>query len=238
MMDFLAESYSNVLAKIKAASEKMPDHKPVTLIAVSKMHSVDAIEYLYQLGQRDFGENYVQELLEKAQILENRGCSGISWHFMGHLQSNKVKPLMPYVSCIHSIDSVALAMQIEVQWKNHHRDLAFSKPLSAFLQVNVDGEGSKYGFVPEAIVRSAEAIGQASSFSVLGLMCIPQPGENSASAFLRLRELEELTRPWTRGFLSMGMSNDFQAAIQLGATHVRVGSALFGARPEKAKGHF
>jgi len=204
----------------------------VVLVAVSKTQSVEAIEELYRLGQRDFGENYVQELVEKAHELERRGCGEVRWHFIGHLQSNKVKTVLPLVSCVHTVDSDRLANEIAKRWAALERE----QRLPVMIEVNLDGETSKAGFSPDSVVRVVEKISKAHSktLRIDGLMCIPAPRETSAEmrlCFARLRELGEQCRPWTQGKLSMGMSSDFVEAISEGATHVRIGTALFGPRP-------
>jgi pyridoxal phosphate enzyme (YggS family) len=210
--------------RFREISAKIPAH--VTLVAVSKVQTIEAIEAAYHLGQRDFGENYVQELAQKAEELDRRGCTGIRWHFIGHLQTNKVKALMPWVSCIQSVDSVKLAQEISKRWKASGR----GGKLAVFLQVNQDAEASKSG-VPEseAVVRAQE-IAALEGLELEGLMSIPDPSGDTMSAFRRLRELEKRSRPATRGMLSMGKSSDFEAAIQEGATHVRVGTSFFGPR--------
>ncbi len=215
-----ADKYADISARIPAG---------VALVAVSKGQTVDAIEGLYRRGHRDFGENYVQELLEKAEALRARGCADIRWHFIGHLQTNKVKQLLPVVHCIQSVDSLKLAAELSKRWVA----LGKPSPLPVFLQVNQDAEQSKSG-VSEADARAtADRISRLPGLRLLGLMSIPDPAApgGTAPAFDRLRELEKSCRPFTAGQLSMGMSADFEQAIRSGSTLVRVGTALFGPRP-------
>jgi pyridoxal phosphate enzyme (YggS family) len=210
--------------RFRETLSKIPAH--VTLVAVSKVQPVEAIEAAYHLGQRDFGENYVQELVGKAEELDRRGCVEIRWHFIGHLQTNKVKALIPWVSCIQSVDSLKLAKEVSKRWKASGR----VGKIAVFLQVNQDSESSKSGLAEGDVVSVAQEIAVLEGVELLGLMSIPDPSGDSTSAFRRLRELEKSARPATRGMLSMGMSSDFESAIQEGATHVRVGTSLFGER--------
>jgi pyridoxal phosphate enzyme (YggS family) len=196
----------------------------VTLIAVSKTQSADAIEALYRQGQRDFGENYVQELLEKSAELQKRGCADIRWHFIGHLQSNKVKMCLPVTYAIHSIDSIKLAKEISKR---------ASAKIACFLNVNIDCEETKSGFAPTETAEAAAEISKLPNIDLRGLMCIPAPRESAGAskpAFAALRELENTCRPSTHGELSMGMSDDFEIAIAEGATFIRIGTRLFGSR--------
>jgi pyridoxal phosphate enzyme (YggS family) len=198
----------------------------VHLLAVSKGQPAEAIGKLYQQGQRDFGENYVQELLEKASQLETL-CPEIRWHFIGHLQRNKVKNLVSVVSAIHSVDSVELALEISKRWGQSGR----LGNLPVFLEVNIDQEITKSGLVPEQVRAVAQTVSEIPGLSLEGLMAIPsEEGGLTGRSFRALRELEQLCRPATRGELSMGMSNDFEAAVREGATWVRLGTLLFGPR--------
>lgn len=197
----------------------------VTLIAVSKTRSADDVEALYRMGQRDFGENYVQELLEKATALKERGYKDIRWHFIGHLQTNKVKSLLPIVYAIQSVDSVKLAEEISKR--------AGPRKIPCYLNVNIDCEESKSGFAPQDVAEAARAISALPGIDLLGLMCIPAPrsnGEDRKIPFAALRELEKSCRPHTKGALSMGMSDDFEAALKEGSTAVRIGTLIFGSR--------
>lgn len=227
----LNERYQAILRKIAEARAASPFPAPeVTLLAVSKVAPVDAIEALYRLGHRDFGENYVQELVEKAEVLARRGCSDIRWHFIGHLQTNKVKMLIPHVFAIHTVDSDKLARELAKRWKASGR----SGRLPIFIEVNIDQEESKAGLTAQAAPDLARLISrELPELETQGLMCIPTADvgeEVTRSAFAKLRALEASCRPASKGALSMGMSSDFPLAIHEGATHVRVGTAIFGAR--------
>jgi pyridoxal phosphate enzyme (YggS family) len=227
----LESSYADLKDRIKRA-EITPSS--VTLIAVSKMQSVESIEALYRLGQRDFGENYAQELLEKSSLLSARGCHEIRWHFIGHLQTNKVKALLPVVHAIHSVDSEKLAAEIG----KRKQEQSAPSPLAVFVEVNLGREPKKTGAPPERAVPLTHYVASlGEKVRLEGLMCVPESGlenEGLCARFRELRELEKQCRPATRGQLSMGMSHDFELAISQGATHVRVGTALFGPRPSPA----
>ncbi len=222
--------YQRILTRISLLSKK------TVLIAVSKNHPITQIEELYHLGQRDFGENYVQELNEKASNLASRGFAGIRWHFIGHLQTNKIKDILNHVSCIHTIDSVKLAIELSKRWASSDR----AGKLPVFIQVNIDREDTKSGFSIDNFAECLSELEQAKNLSYQGLMCIPSvisiqspPPKSILSPFTRLQHLELQCRPLTQGMLSMGMSEDFEDAIQKGATHIRVGSSLFGPREPK-----
>jgi hypothetical protein len=225
-MNPLEKRYLNLQSQLTELLNQAHRTSLPTLIAVSKSQPIDAIETLYQLGHRDFGENYVQELLIKNQYLNDRGIRDIHWHFIGHLQRNKVKALLPFVNTIHAVDSLELASEIAKRW----RTLQKSNPMNIFLEVNLHSEPTKTGFSPELLKTSLQPISELRELKPLGLMCIPNREKDSRESFAALRILEESCRPWTRGFLSMGMSNDYAIALQEGATHLRVGTALFGER--------
>lgn len=217
MLD-LEQRYREILGQISKT----------TLIAVTKTHPAETIEALYRLGHRDFGENYVQELVQKAQELEAKGCTGIRWHFIGHLQTNKVKQLMPWISSVHALDSEKLAQELAKRWRAAGR----SGRLPVFIEVNIDTEESKAGIPPQEVIPFAKKLAEIPELELQGLMCIPSPSspDQGRAAFHALRELEAQCRPWTAGQLSMGMSSDYLIAIEEGATQIRLGTALFGAR--------
>ncbi len=196
---------------------------PARLIAVSKVHPIAKIQELYHAGQRDFGENYVQELLQKDAELKSRGITDIRWHFLGHLQTNKVKSLLPVVAFIHSVDSIKLAKEVAKR--------AVS-PVDVFVEINVENEPTKSGFLPEQIGTALGEIAALPNLRVRGLMCIPSPeGGRSGLAFRQLKALRDQHRDLLGpGELSMGMSDDYELAAREGSSWVRVGTALFGPR--------
>ena len=227
----LAARYQQIMRRI---NELAGGPGRVTLIAVSKFQPAEAIEALYSLGHRDFGENYAQELAEKAGELAS-SCPGIRWHFIGHLQTNKVKIVLPYAHAVHSVDSERLARELDKRWRALHGDA--TPPLPCFLEVNIDREPSKAGVLPEEAPALAASIAAACPLLRLeGLMAIPSAeGGKGGGPFEALRDLEQNCRPATHGKLSMGMSDDFDLAIFSGATHVRIGTALFGPRQTAAE---
>jgi pyridoxal phosphate enzyme (YggS family) len=234
----IAGNFEKIRARIESASRARTHSvdRVVELIAVSKGQPAAAIAELYALGQRDFGENYVQELVAKATELSEKGLFEIRWHFIGHLQSNKCKQLAPWVSSVHSLDSESTARELAKRWQA----AGHAEALPVFLEVNIDVEPAKSGVKPEEAPAVAQAIAGIPGLELRGLMCVPaasasasasaSAGAGAKVAFAKLRELEVRCRPFTRGDLSMGMSGDFEAAIDEGATHVRVGTSLFGAR--------
>lgn len=209
--------------KSRIASACVASHRnanSVCLIAVSKTQPFEKIKALYAEGQRDFGENYVQELVEKAAEAEAAGLKDIRWHFIGHLQRNKVKGLVSVVHAIHSVDSLALASEIG------KRAMSLGRMIPVFLQVNIDGEASKSGVSPGEVPALLNSLHEIKGVNLDGLMAIPEPEQARTGA--PFRRLKALATPQMA--LSMGMSEDFELAIREGATHIRVGTALFGAR--------
>jgi len=210
-----------------AASKAGRDPASVELLAVSKTFPVESIREAMDAGQFLFGENKVQEVLAKAPLLPAK----VEWHLIGHLQSNKVRKILPLVRCIHSIDSLSLARDVD----RIAAELGlFSK---VFIEVNLAAESTKHGFNAETLRSSLEALYALRRLEIQGLMCIPPfdpDPTKSRPYFNQLRELrDELAQLGGAPLplLSMGMSHDFEIAIEEGATIVRVGSAIFGERP-------
>ncbi len=191
----------------------------VTLVAVSKTQPSAAIRDAYAAGQRDFGENYAQEWREKADALQE--LADLRWHFIGGLQTNKVKYLAGRVAAIHTVDRLELAREIS------RRFGAKGAVARVYLEVNTGGEATKSGCAPEGAPALAEAVRALPAIEVVGLMGIPPAGEDPRPHFRLLRGLRD--RLGVAG-LSMGMSADWRVAIEEGSTCVRVGTALFGAR--------
>lgn len=229
-MGDLASVYQNVLEQIERAATKAGrSAQDVTLIAVSKKQPIEKIEALYRLGQRDFGENYVQELLEKSEQARALGLVEIRWHFIGHLQTNKVKALLPHVFAVHSVNSVRLAQALAKAWTA----LSMPSSLPVFIEVDLSGEISKSGVATSDLTEIVTSIGKIGSLRLLGLMCIPSPLETPQGLIGRFQELKALEfdlGSQSGRQLSMGMSSDFELAIAQGATHIRVGTLLFGPR--------
>jgi pyridoxal phosphate enzyme (YggS family) len=210
----------SIAANLAAAKARLP--AGVTLVAVSKTHGPEAIREAYAAGQRDFGENYAQEWREKADALAD--LADLRWHFVGGLQTNKAKYLAGRVSYVHTLDREELARELS------RRLAARSASVRAFLEVNVAGESAKAGCAPADAPRLAEAVRALPGIELVGLMCIPPAEGDPRPHFRTLRELRD--RLGLRE-LSMGMSGDVDAALEEGATFVRIGTAIFGARPPR-----
>ena len=196
----------------------------VALLAVSKRQSVDAIRALVTAGQRAFGENYLQEALPKIDALEG---SGLEWHFIGRIQRNKTRDIAVRFDWVHTIDRLEIAERLSRQRPPERA------PLQCLIEVNVSGEASKGGVAPDALPTLAAAVKSLPGLRLRGLMALPAPEEDVAAqraAFRSLREALEALRDPALDTLSMGTSADFPAAIAEGATMVRIGTALFGAR--------
>lgn len=225
----LIENYNSVNARVKSACEKASRSEgDVTLIAVSKTKPAEDIKTLYDYGVRDFGENKVQELTEKYEVLPK----DIRWHLIGHLQTNKVKYIVDKVYLIHSVDSVRLAEQIEKE--------AAKKNIivNILIQVNVAGEDTKFGLDTDDTIKNVETISKFPHVRIKGLMTIApfvSDGEDNRKYFNELKQLsvdiqKKNIDNVSMDMLSMGMSGDFETAIEEGATLVRVGTSIFGAR--------
>ncbi|OGT00684.1 MAG: YggS family pyridoxal phosphate enzyme [Gallionellales bacterium RIFCSPLOWO2_12_FULL_59_22] len=198
----------------------------VALLAVSKTFAPDAIREAYRAGQVRFAESYVQEALDKIAALRDLP---LEWHFIGPLQSNKTRAIAEHFAWVHSVDRLKIAGRLAEQRPAH------LPPLQVCLQVNISGEDSKSGVAPGEAAHLAMAVAQLPHLRLRGLMAIPAPSDDvevQRGAFARLRELfEQLNRQGMQlDTLSMGMSDDFSAAIAEGATMVRIGSAIFGDR--------
>lgn len=199
----------------------------VTLVAVSKKHPAAAIREAYAAGQRDFGENYVQELVAKAAELAD--CAEIRWHLIGHLQSNKARQIAGIVEQVHTVSSVKLARELNLRLEQKERE-----SLDVLIHVNVSGEESKSGCQPEEARAILEAVGECPRLRAVGLMTMPPASEEAEDARPHFEALvalrDELGGPSVLPELSLGMSHDAEVAISAGSTMVRIGSAIFGAR--------
>ena len=211
-----------VLRRLEAAAAG----RPVRLLAVSKTQPAEAVRALAEAGQRAFGENYVQEGLAKIAAL---APAALEWHLIGPLQSNKCREVALHFDWLQSLDRVKLVAPLA-----RHRPAARG-PLNVLVQVNVDDESSKSGCSPDAVAALADAVAAEPMLRLRGLMAIPAPHPDFArrrEAFRRMRGLFDALRARHPGAdtLSMGMSEDFELAIEEGATMVRIGTALFGVR--------
>lgn len=223
-MSTIAENIAKVGERIRAAAQASGrDLDHIGLLAVSKTKPAAAVREAYAAGIRDFGENYLQEALEKQAELSELP---LIWHFIGPIQSNKTKPIAEHFAWVHSVDRLKIAQRLSEQ-----RPTSLP-PLNICLQVNVSAEDSKSGCAPAELAALAQAVSQLPNLRLRGLMAIPEPTDDVAAqraAFARLRELRD-GLPLPLDTLSMGMSHDLDAAIAEGATWVRIGTALFGAR--------
>ena len=195
--------------------------KNTRLVAVSKTKPVEDIQALYDLGQRDFGENYVQELVDKQLLLPK----DIHWHFIGHLQSNKVKMIAPFVELIQGVDSVKLLTEINKQAAKYNRII------NCLLQVHIAQEETKFGMNEAELVEAKEKANSLPNVKICGLMGMASFSEDTALVRKEFRYLHSLVEKYSfQGILSMGMSGDYEMAIEEGSNMVRIGSLLFGSR--------
>jgi PLP dependent protein len=228
----IAENLERVRERIAGAAAKVGRAvDEIELVAITKMHPADRVREAIEAGQTLFGESRVQEARAKIPELP----SNLRWHFVGHLQKNKIRHALPLFELFHSVDSLALAEDMNriAQEEGMHPHV--------FLEVNVAGEGSKFGFKPEALRAEMESLLALPRLSIEGLMCIPplaEEAEASRKYFVQLRELRDtLEKEFDMKLprLSMGMTNDFPVAVEEGATLVRVGTAIFGERSKRQK---
>lgn len=234
-MNGVAERLARINARIEDACRRAGRPAAgVVLVGASKNQPAARLAEAWQAGLRVFGENRVQEALAKRGELP----PGIEWHLIGPLQSNKVRLAAGLFRAIHSIDRPKIAEALDGE------AAARGVEISGFLEVNLGGEESKHGFPPQGLAQEALPLSRLQHLRIAGLMAIPPQGgspEDSRPWFRKLRELRDglAARPEWQGFpgwLSMGMSDDFEVAIEEGATHVRVGTALFGPRPSRLEG--
>lgn len=228
-LDELKENLANVEARVSAACDRAKrDRSEVTLIAVSKTKPIEDLKVIYDAGIRQFGENKVQELTGKIPEMPD----DIDWHLIGHLQRNKVKYIIDKVKLIHSVDSYRLAEEINIQAKKK------GVVANILIEVNAANEATKFGVKLEEAKQLCQEISHLDAVHVMGLMTIAPnvvvPEENRP-IFHKIKELsvdianENIDNVDMR-IISMGMTNDFEIAIEEGATHVRVGTAIFGER--------
>lgn len=229
MFNGMTATVKDIEARLGSLRDELPPH--ITLIAVSKTHPENAVLAAYHFGQRVFGENKVQELLAKAEVLPK----DIEWHLIGHLQSNKVKHIVPFVSMIHAIDSLKLLKEVE------KRAARVDRVIDVLLQMHIAEEESKFGFDKTellALLHSTE-VEQMNHICIRGLMGMATFTNNEDQIRREFRSLKQLFDDVRTSFfkekstfdtLSMGMSGDYQLAIEEGSTMVRIGSSIFGSR--------
>ena len=210
-----AEKYQSLLTELKGKA---------TLVAVSKTKPVEDIQALYDLGQRDFGENYVQELIDKAAVLPKV----IRWHFIGHLQSNKVKFIAPFVYLIHGVDSISLLKEINKEAAKNKR------VIDCLLQIHIALEETKFGLDSTELATIIKDSDQFKNVHIIGLMGMASFSDDMSLVRAEFNTLQSLYKEHpTFSILSMGMSGDYAIAIEEGSNMVRIGSLLFGERNYK-----
>lgn len=231
MTESASDRFGAVMDRVAAACERSRrDLSQVTLVGASKSQPLERMRAAWEAGLAIFGENRVQEALAKMEQLPSEA----EWHLIGPLQSNKARKVVPRFAAVHSVDRTKIAQVLDSEARKQ------GTRLKGFLEVNLGGEPTKHGFAAEALIDRAEPLADLEGLEIVGLMAVP-PFEPEAEGmrrwFQKLRQLrDELCSGvrWTRcpGYLSMGMSHDFEIAIEEGATHIRVGTALFGPRPQ------
>jgi len=226
-MTTIGNRLQHILATIQSAQAISGYQQQVKLLAVSKAQSTSAIREAYAAGQTLFGENYLQEALDKQAELTDLP---IEWHFIGPIQSNKTQPIAQHFAWVHSIDRLKIAQRLN---EARPTDLA---PLQVCIQVNVSNESSKSGVSPHDLESLATAIASLPRLKLRGLMAIPAPTSDANQQQAQFKQVRQcydalLAKGFALDTLSIGMSDDYPVAIAEGATVVRIGSALFGARP-------
>lgn len=229
-MDELAKRYQAVRERITQAAlqaGRSPDN--VQLLVVSKTFAADKVAQVAALGQRDFGENYVQEGVDKIAALQ--GVKGLVWHCIGPLQSNKTRPVAEHFDWVHSVHRLKIAQRLSEQRPAH------LPPLQVCLQVNIDGGTTKAGVMPSEALVLAQAVSALPHLNLRGLMTIPEPASTFEAQVAVHQQAKHLFDELKAALnvpqfdtLSMGMSGDLEAAVQAGSSMVRVGTAVFGAR--------
>jgi pyridoxal phosphate enzyme (YggS family) len=228
MINSIAERLTAVRSSIsQACLQCQRDSNEVTLIAVSKTKPNAAIAAAMQAGQTHFGENYVQEALQKIQLFADE--TQLTWHFIGPIQSNKTRDIAEHFHWVHSVDRSKIAQRLSQQRPSK------LPPLNVLIQVNIDDEGSKSGVTPAQVAELAAEITQLPQLKLRGLMAIPRPSQEALQQAQSLAAMERLFLQLKAQYsdldtLSMGMSDDLTVAIAHGSTMVRIGSAIFGPR--------
>ena len=227
------EAVRERIVRACARSGRSPDE--VTLIGVTKTFPIEAVLAARESGLSDFGENRVQELVEKVDAVPSRIRGGdVTWHMIGHLQRNKARDVIDYADYFHALDSIRLAKEL------NKRAAQEGRVIPCLAQINVSREESKYGIAPDEAASFLDALAPLDHIRVHGLMTIASFVDDPEQVRPEFRRLWELSESYDTAsnpqvdmtVLSMGMSNDFEVAIEEGATHVRIGSAIFGARDQ------
>ena len=232
-MATISDNLQRVHARIQQACvQSGRSFDAVELLAVSKTFGVESVQDAYHAGQRAFGENYVQEGVDKILALQAVGLADVQWHCIGPVQSNKTRLVAAHFDWVHTVDRLKIAERLSAQ---RPPDLP---PLNVCVQVNVDGGANKAGVAPDELLVLAQGVAGLPRLQLRGVMCIPEPAPDfdaAVAVFARARALFDLLQQagLPVDTLSMGMSDDLEAAVAAGSTLVRVGSAIFGNRPRK-----
>lgn len=224
----IQNNYQTVLARLNQACKE--NNRPISsikLLAVSKTKPAEMVEQVYQLGQRSFGENYVQDGLDKILALSH--LSDIEWHFIGPLQSNKTKIVAEHFDWLETLDRERIAQRL-----NEQRPTT-KAPLNILIQVNISGEDQKSGLAPAEVLSFAQQLEAFDRLKLRGLMCIAEATNNEAELARQFSEMHQLFQQLQNEHndidtLSMGMSSDMNLAIACGSTEIRIGTDIFGAR--------
>ncbi|MCP2039930.1 pyridoxal phosphate enzyme (YggS family) [Neisseria sp. HSC-16F19] len=227
MSEQLIRQWQQVHTQVASLSEQAA--RPVTLIAVSKTFPPEDIRTLHTAGQRDFGENYIQEWQDKQTALAD---TDIIWHIIGHIQSNKSRVVAENAHWVHTVDREKIARRLSEQRPPH------LPPLNVCIEVNIGAEAQKHGIAPEAVLSLAQTVAALPHLRLRGLMCVARADSTEAELTQQFTTMQQLlcqlqAAGLDTDVLSMGMSADMDTAIACGATHVRVGSAIFGHRAPK-----
>lgn len=218
----LAANFAAIEARIASACERAKrPRSAVTLVAVSKLHPAELIRLAWELGHRDFGENYAQELRDKHSGLAD--CAGLRWHAIGPVQPKNAKYVAKAATVFHALERLEVAQEL-----SKRREGA---PLQCLVEVNVAGEASKAGIAPDALPAFLSTVRGLPNLELVGLTAMPPLSEDPEASRPHFREVAALAKANQLGVLSMGTTSDFEVAIEEGATLVRVGTALFGHRP-------
>lgn len=228
----IIQNYKEIETQVNKTCEK--NHRnSIKILAVSKTFPLSNALELYEYGVRDFGENYAKELKSKQEELDKSKYNDIRWHFIGHLQSNKVKYIAEYVYAIHSVDSLKLAQEISKQAIKFNR---IENPIKILLQVHTSNEETKSGISPNELIEVASEVIKLQGIELIGLMTITALTDDPKERIPEFKLLNELLNNINNTLnlnlteLSMGMSDDFEFAIEFGSTMVRIGTAIFGKR--------
>jgi pyridoxal phosphate enzyme (YggS family) len=225
-MSTLAGRLADIRARISDECSKLNRDEP-TLIVVTKNHPVSLVNELYELGERQFGENRVQEALPKfGEFHQQPRSEAVTWHLIGQLQTNKVKLALEFASVIHSLDREALLLELA------KRTIDRAEPLPVFVQVNLTGDNERGGIAPDSLMDFADKVSKVPTLKLEGLMAVASLEENPERDFETMAKLSSALQVEhsTAGGLSIGMSGDYLTALSFGATHLRIGTAITGNR--------